>query len=140
VVCAGVAPSLIDGVMQINFMVPAQSGYTGLPLTLDFEGLGRQTGISPCHSAELQPWSRNPGLTMYERGISAHDRTRFCTRDCNRLLHGPNREQARWLRSGVGSGPPNGVVNQQDHNSADYSHQKAVKIQTGDSGHSEPVE
>jgi len=41
VVYAGAAPGLIDGVMQINFVVPAQSGYTGqLPVNLNFDGLG----------------------------------------------------------------------------------------------------
>jgi uncharacterized protein (TIGR03437 family) len=36
---AGAAPGLIDGIMQINFMVPAQLGTT-TQLPLDFEGLG----------------------------------------------------------------------------------------------------
>jgi uncharacterized protein (TIGR03437 family) len=44
---AGTAPGLIDGVMQVNFVVPPGSDGAPTQLTLDFEGASANLYVSP---------------------------------------------------------------------------------------------
>jgi len=43
---AGAAPGLIDGVMQINFMIPTQSGVSPFPVVVQFGGGGATVYVS----------------------------------------------------------------------------------------------